>query len=257
MRSPRALFLFTAFFLLTGMAGAGRMSNAQLKPEIRLKIYNEAIHHYEKAKALYREARAQEALGELQKAIHVIRAFPEAYDLARKIYLDLGNEREAEHQSALFKTYEGGKGASLFRLRDEVARVVRLRIKSAPPPDFEVKPAFFHSGLLAGILFLGMTYDWYRMKRKMKRSGDAPSLILGSFPGDEEKEARISWFFKLCLLLLPAPSIFSLLLFVGVRYYSDLVPVFLFYWVLADLAIYLIFFADFSGLGGAMRRPGG
>ena len=66
-----------------------------------------------------------------------------------------------------------------------------------------------------------------------------------------------SWLFVLCALLLPAPLIFSLLLLIGVRHSSDLIPVFFFGWIPVDLALYFIFFADLSDLGGAMRRPGG
>ena len=142
-RRPRILLLFFALLFLTGMAGAGGQApGAQLKPEIRLRIYDEAIRHYEKAKAFYEEGRKEEALHELRQATKVVRAFPEAYELSRKIYLELGKQREVDEQEGFFEFYGGKQGASLLRLRSEMVRLVKRRIKLAPPPDIEAKTAF-------------------------------------------------------------------------------------------------------------------
>ena len=121
------------------MAGGGQTSGAQLKPELRLKIYNEAIRHFEKAKTLRAQGRTKDALHELHKATKVVRAFPEVYDLARQIYLEMENEEEADKQAELFKNYGGNEGVSLYRLREDVARVVRARKKMARPPDFSTE----------------------------------------------------------------------------------------------------------------------
>ncbi len=256
---PRKLFLLpAAFFLLTGMGGGGAQApGAQLKPEIRLKIYNDAIRHYEKAQALYGEGKKEEALRELRKATNTVRAFPEAYALTAKIYLELGKQKEAEEQEGYFDFFGGNKGASLFKVRDETSRVVKRRIKIARAPDVQKKPAFKILGILTAILFLGMAYDIYRKNlfHKERRA----KILLESFPGDEEEEEEIklTWLFKLCLLLIPAPLILFLLLSLGLRYYSDLVPVLLFGWIIIDLAIYLIFFADFSDFGGSGGGRGG
>lgn len=241
--------------------GGGGQIGAQLKPELRLKIYNQAIGHYETAKALHEEGRKEEALEELQKAVKTIRAFPEAYELAHTIYVEMGDEKRAQEQEKLFEFYGGRKGASLYRLREEVSRLAKRRIKLAPPPDVDKKSAFRVLGVFMGILFLGMFYDLYRMwlgakDRKTK-------ILLGNFPGDEFHEDRVSWIFKLCALLMPAPVILLLLLSLGVKYYSDILPIFTFSWLVADIAVYLIFFADFSdfgsGGGGGFRGrgPGG
>ncbi len=240
--------------------GGGGQMGAQLKPELRLKIYNQAIGHYETAKALYEEGRKEEALRELQKAVKVIRAFPEAYELSRNIYLEMGNEKEAREQESLFEFYGGKKGASLYRLRQEVSRLAKRRIKLASPPDVDKKSATRVLGVFLGLLFLGMFYDVYRMRLEAKEQKS--QVILDSFPGDEYHEERVSWIFKLCALLLPAPVVLLLLLSLGVRYYSELLPIFVFSWLVADIAIYLIFFADFSdfgsgGRGSGPRGPGG
>ena len=262
-RNWRAPLLLSAFFLLTGMAGmgGGQTSGAQLKPEIRLKIYNEAIRHYEMAQSLYAEGRKEEALHELRHATKIVRAFPEVYELSQKIYLELGKVREADEQAGFFEFYGGKQGASLLRLRNDLIRLVKRRIKLAPPPDIQRKPALQLSGVLAAILFLGMFYDVYRKKRSEKARRQS-QILLGSFAGDDEDEVRLSWLFKLCALFFPAPLIVFLLLFLGVRYYSDFFPVFLFAWVIIDLAVFLIFFADFSdfgsgGGGGGFRGPRG
>ena len=107
-----------------------------------------------------------------------------------------------------------------------------------------------------------MSYDIYRKRRSITERRES-QILLDSFPGDaEEDEVRLSWLFKLCALLFPAPLILFLLLSMGIRYYSDFIPVFLFAWIIVDLAIYLIFFADFSdfgggGGGGGFRGPRG
>ena len=108
---PRKLFLLlAAFFLLAGMGGGGAQApGAQLKPEIRLKIYNDAIRHYEKAQALYGEGKKEEALHELRKATNTVRAFPEAYQFARKICLELGKSKEADEQEGYFDFFGGIK----------------------------------------------------------------------------------------------------------------------------------------------------
>ena len=259
-RNWKFLLLLSAFLLLTGMGGGGQVPGAQLKPEIRLKIYNESIRHYETAKALYEEGRKEDALQELRQATKIVRSFPEAYELSRKIYLELGRQREANEQEGFFEFYGGKQGASLLRLRSEMARVVKRRIKLAPPPDIQAKSAFQLSGVLAAVLILGMSYDVYRKNLSVKEKRES-RILLDSFPSDEEEdEVRLSWLFKLCVLLFPAPLIFFLLLSLGVRYYSEFFPVFLFAWIIVDLAIYLIFFADFSdfgGGGGGFRGPRG
>ena len=238
------------------MMGRGAMGRGELRPEIRLKLYNEAIRHYELAKALHAEGRIPEAFREIRKATKVVNAFPEAYDLARKIHLELGNEKEAGEEEALFRLYEGDKGASLYRLRDRVAQEIAYRKKLAPPPDIPLIPALALSGLLAGISVFGIVYEYRRFLGKPKGPSEVGRLFLEHFPDEEEKEMVPSFFFKGCALFLPAPFIFSLLVLLGLRNYSDLLPVFLFSFLIVDLAIYFIFFADLSDLGG-LRRPGG
>ena len=254
-RSFQVPLLLFSFLLFTGMAGGGQTSGAQLKPELRLKIYNEAIRHFEKAKTLRAQGRMKDALHELHKATKVVRAFPEVYDLARQIYLEMENEEEAGKQAELFKNYGGNEGVSLYRLREDVARVVRARKKMARPPDFRDGPSHLFSGTLVGVLLMGMFYDFHRRNEIMKGRSEGRSILLGSFPSDDEEAIPPSWLFKLCTFLLPAPLIFSLLLVFGVRYYSDLIPVLLFAWIVVDAALYFIFFADLSDLGGGMRRP--
>lgn len=254
-RSGRRIFLLLAFFLLTGMMGRGAMGRGELKPEIRLKLYDEAILHYEKAKALQAEGRREEALQEIQKSTKLIRAFPEAYDLAGQIHLELGNQKEAEKNEALFRLYEGDKGASLYRLREGVAQEIDYRKRSAPPPDIPVIPAFLVSGLLIGISIFGMRSEYERLLGKPEKSSETERLFLERFPDEEGREIIPSLLFKAWALFLPAPFLFSFLVLLGLRNYSDLFPVFLFSFLVVDLAVYFIFFADLSDLGG-FRRPG-
>ena len=242
--------------LLTGMIGLGGGGQGELAPEIRLKLYDEAIRHYEKAKALHVEGRREEALHQIRKATKVVRAFPEAYDLAGRIYWELGNEKEARANENLFRLYEGDKGASLYRLRNRVIQEIAFRKKAAPPPDIQVIPAFLLSALLIGISIFGMTYEYRRLTQQPRKRPEEKQLFLESFPNEEEEEIVPSLFFKGCVLFLPAPSLFLLLVLLGFRNYSDLLPVFLFGFLIVDLAIYLIFFADLSDLGG-LRRPRG
>lgn len=250
------LFVTSTLLLLTGMTGRGFLGRGELRPEIRLKLYNEAIHHYEKAKALHAEGRVEEALREIHKATKIVRAFPEAYELAQKIHLALGNEREAQGDEDLFRLYKGDKGASLYRLREGVIQEIAYRKKFAPPPDIPVIPALLLAGLLMGISIFGVIYEYRRLTRQPKERLDVERLFLEPFPSEEGREIRPSLFLKGCVLFLPAPFLFSLLVLLGLRNYSDLLPIFLFGFLITDLAIYFIFFADLSDLGG-LRRPGG
>lgn len=243
--------------LFGGMAGPPTSKSAELKAEIRLKIYNEAIRHYEKAKSFYHEGRSEEALRELTKATQVVNAFPEAYDLARKIYQGLGRKGEAQEQETLYEKHGGGKGGSLYNLRNRVAEEIIVRQRLVPSPDISVGQALLFSGLSTGLFIFGMFFEYRRIKGKLGTQRASHSLILQPFHEEEGGgDVSFSWVFKLCLLFLPAPFLFLLLVALGVRHYADLVPVLLFGWALLDLALYLIYFADFSDLG-QFRRPGG
>ena len=250
------IFFASTLILLTGMIGRGGAGQGELRSEIRLKLYDEAIRHYEKAKSFRAQGLPEEALREIRKATKVVGRFPEAYELARKIHLELGNEKEARASEDLFKLYEGDKGASLYRLRERVIQEIDFRKKVAPPPDFRVIPTLVLSALLIGISIFGMTYEYRRLTQEPKEGSETQRLCLEPFPGEEGEAIASSLFFKGCVLFLPAPSLFSLLVLLGFRNYSDLLPVFLFGFLIVDLAIYLIFFADLSDLGG-LRRPGG
>ena len=237
------------------MAGRGGFGRGELKPEIRLKLYNKAIRHFEKAKEFYETGQREAALREIAKATQVVRAFPEAYDLARKIHLELAHPKEASREEVLFQNYEGPKGASLYRLRDRLAQELELQKKFAPPPDVPFVPSLLVCGSLAAFLMGGMISEYRRLSQRPENRSGSRLLFLESFPDEEEAEVSAGWFFKLCALLLPGPSLFALLVLLGFRYYSDLFPVFLFSWVIVDGAVYFIFFADLSDLGG-FRRPG-
>lgn len=250
------LWLTFALILLTGMAGQGGVERGELKPEIRLKLYNEAVRHYEKAKSFHAASRMEEALRELRKATKVVRAFPEAYGLARQIYFEIGNEKEARANDDLFSLYEGDKGASLYRLRERMIQEITFLKKAAPPPDFQVIPTLLVSALLIGILIFAMIYEYRRLIGEPQERPEVEQLFLEPFPGEEGRGAAPSLFLKGCALFLPAPFIFSLLVLLGLRNYSDLLPVFLFGFLIVDFAIYLIFFADLSDLGGLPRSRG-
>jgi len=251
------LFVLGSLSLFLGMAGqgGGGFGGAELKPEIRLKLYNEAIEHYEKAAAFHAEGRLKEALSEIRKATKTVSAFPEAYDLARRIYLELGDQVQATEQEEFFQRYAGHQGASLYRLRDKLVEEIRFREKFSKPPDVPVVPSLLLSGSLAGVLVLGMFYDYWRVMKGSKNEVEKNSIILEKFSGDEEYSEGPTWLFKLCVLILPVPILFALLILFGVRHSSDLVPVLLFGWAVLDLVIYTIFFADFSDAGG-FRRSG-
>ena len=236
------------------MAGGNFIKGrGELKPEIRLRLYNEAIAHFESARAHFTAGRTEEALKEIRKATGVVRAFPEAYALAQAVYLQNHQPEKAREQDGFFRHYGGNEGVSLYRLRNRVAKEVALGQKFAPPPDFQVGTALGLSGVGAGVLVLGMLLERVLKGGKFQRKGPGRSLFLEPFPDEEEGEP-VSWFFKLCILLLPAPLIFTLLVSWGLRNYSEIVPILLFAWILTDLGLYLIFFADLSSLGGL--RPG-
>lgn len=238
------------------MAGRGSLGKGELKPELRLKLYNEAIGHFEKAKALLEAGRTEDALGEIQKATRVVNAFPEAYALAQFIYSETQRPEKASEQATLFRQH-GGDGASLYQLRNQAAREVEARSRFAPPPDFKGGPAFLFSGFISAILIAGLFLERIWMERKLRGPDRGRSIILEPFKEEEEAEP-VSWRFKTLILLLPAPLVFALLVTLGLRHYSDIVPILLFGWILIDLGIYLIFLADLSGLGGfRSQRPGG
>ena len=241
--------------LFLGMGGQGGLGRGELRPEIRLKLYDQAIAHYEKARTFHAAGQAGEALSSLRKATKIVTAFPEAYELARRIHGELGNQKEAQEAEKLFREYGGDRGASLFKLRERIVQDIELRRKSAPSPDVKPIPSFLLSGCLAGILLFGMIYEYRRLSRKPEENPEVKGIFLEKFP-EEEEELSPSWFFKLCVLLFPAPCLFSLLVFLGFRTYSDLAPVFFLSWAVVAVAIYLIFFADFSDVGG-FRRPSG
>ena len=232
------------------MAGraSGLSGRGELKAEIRLQIYNQAIGHFEKANEFYRSGDSNQALHEIHKAVQTFKAFPEAYQLASVIYESQGRRREAHEQQMLAQQ----SGVSLYALRDRVSAEIKVRQKFAPPPDFKPFPAFLFSLALGAAFLLGMVYEYFRLKSKS--AGHASSLILEPFP-EEEEEVMVSALFKTCTLLLPAPLIFAFLITLGLRQYNDVIPILIFAWIMVDLGIYLIFFADLSGLGGF--RPGG
>lgn len=247
--------ILSAAFLLSGFGRPGFGSSGELRADLRLKIYNEAIAHYEKAKSLDGAGKTKEAIAEIGKATKVFRNFPEAYELARMLYLKRGLLEKAREQESLFLYYGGNKGASLYELRDKLAREWVLQEASLPPPDLELFPSFFFSGLVAILLILGLFLEYRRFTFETGEAQQA-SIFLESFPNDEEREAVSSWLFKLGVLCLPAPFLFSFLVFLGVRRFADLIPLFLFSWVIVAVGIYLIFFADLSDLN-RLRRPGG
>ena len=250
-RSEKKLWLILGLtFLCLGMAGrtSGFSGKGELKAEIRLKIYNQAIGHFEEAQEFYRSGDSNQALHEIHKAVKTFKAFPEAYQLASIIYESEGRHREAHEQQMLAQQ----SGISLYALRDRVTEEMKVRQKFSPPPDFKPFPAFLFSLTLGVVLLLGMVYEHFRLRSK---SADRPSsLILEPFP-DEEEEIEVSALFKTCALLLPAPFIFAFLIILGLRQYNDVIPILIFSWIMVDFGIYLIFFADLSGLGGF--RPGG
>lgn len=253
----RIFLLLPLSILFLGMAGRGMVEKGELKPELRLKLYNEAIRHYEKAEALYQSGQSKEALRELAKATKVVNAFPEAHDLAQKIYREQGKLKEAEEEEDLFRNFKGPEGASLYKLRDKLTEEIELRKASAPPPDIQLVPALLLSAFLATVLIFGMVFEHRRL------TGGSPSsqvvknpILLESFPSEEEAEVTPSWLFKLFTLLLPAPFLFLLIVLLGLRNLSEVLPVLLFCWGAVDAVVYLIFFADLSDLQG-FRRPGG
>ena len=244
-------------FLSLGMAGSrGWMSKGELKAEIRLKLYHEAIDHLEKAKTLHVQGEPQKALEEIHRATKVVSAFPDAYDLARKIYLEWGKVKEARDQEMLFQNYGGANGVSLYRLRDQLIEDIRVREEFAAPPDFRTFPAFLVSAVSIGFLVLVMVFEHARFTGKLGRGTNVStsSLILEPFPDEEEPDLSYSWVFKTCLFLLPGPILFALLVLGGLRHYSDVIPILLFGWIPLVLGIYLIFFADLSGLSSFRPR---
>lgn len=240
------------------MGGRGaNLGRGELKPEIRLKIYNEAIQHYERAKTYEAAGESEKALQEVRKAVGTVKAFPEAYQLAQTIYLKLGKAREAQEQENLFRQHGGDRGASLYRLRDRIAQEIAVIKRNAPPPDFKPLSVYLASVVSTGVLLFGIFFEYRRFSRQTDREQLSTSaLMVERFPGDEPFELSPSWLFKLLSLLLPLPLIFSILVYFGARYYSEAIGPFVFCWVIVDIAIYLIFFADFSDFGG-FRRPGG
>lgn len=248
-----AAFIAGAFLLIAGMIGSGQFKKSALKAEIRLKLYNEAIDYYEKARALWAEGQADKALEALRKAVRVVSDFPEAYDLRRQIYLALGDKARAKEEEALFRAYGGERGISLYRLREKTLQEVEYRKKHSPPPDIQPSVAYALSTGVALACILGMIYEYRRLTRPGKEDLLVQKVILEKFPSDEEVDMNASWFFKGCALLLPAPFFFSLLVFLGLHHYSNLLPVFFFSWTLSALAVYLIFFADLRSLGDGLR----
>ncbi len=255
-RTVALLGLLGASLLLSGMAGRGTLRRGELRPEIRVKIYSKAIDHYEKAKSLHEAGYEEEALRELRKATKVYSRFPEAYQLAREIYLKLGKPKEAQEQEVLLRYAGGAGGASPYELRQRAYREIEVRKANAPPPDIEPAGAFLLSGASVALLLLGMIFEYWRLNRSAEERGKAAPIFLERFPSDQEGEVTTSSLFKLYVLLLPAPVIFSLLVLFGFRYYTDLWPLFCFSWAIVDVTIYLIFFADLRDLGG-FRRPRG
>ena len=256
----RALLLLSLSFFFLGWGGRGSNPFAggrpELKPEIRLKIYSQAIEHYEKAEALYRAGRPAEALKELKNATRTFSEFPEAYDLARKIYLELGDEKRAKEEEELFLRYKGHQGASLYKLREKVREQVENRRRLAPPPDIAFLPSLLISMLLAAVSILGMIYEYRFKTRAFKDETGDNSIILEPFPSQTENQNFVPGpLFKLLTLFLPGPLLFSILLLLGFQSTTDVVPVLSLCWVAIDLITYLIFFADFSDVSG-MRRSG-
>jgi len=235
--------------LSMGMGGGFLSGKGELKGEIRLQIYTEAIGHYELAQSLYASGDLERALKEIQKATRTAQAFPEAYDLAESIYRKLGKFQAAEEQARLFKKYGGLEGASLYSLRDRLAEEIRVRQKHIPP-DIPLFPSIFFSGILAVVLILGMAAEYGRLAGELRWQNRQNSIILDPFPEEEEVDLSFSWLFRTCLFLLPGPVLFALLVLSGLRHFSEVMPILIFGWAMIDLGIYLVFFADLSGLSG-------
>ncbi len=125
--------------------------------------------------------------------------------------------------------------------------------------NLEPVPSLIYSALFAGLTILAMIGEYWRITggpeaKALHRS----SLILEKFPEEEPEEVTPSFLFKFLVLILPAPLIFAFLVAIGFRSLKELLPIFLFAWAIMDLAVYLIFFADLSDLGGFRRpMPGG
>lgn len=232
------------------------VGKGELKPELRAKLYNEAIRHYEEAEALYRSGQPEEALGELHKATKIVNAFPEAHDLAQKIYREQGKLKEAGEEEDLFRNFKGPEGASLYKLRDKVIDEIEVGKKSAPPPDIQPVSALLLSAVLAAILIFGMVLEYRRLTSGFGDEAAKNSLFLEPFPNEETGDRGSSWIFKSFALLLPGPFLFSLIVLLGLRNSSEVLPLLLFCWGVVDAVVYLIFFADLSDLRG-FRRPGG
>jgi hypothetical protein len=101
-----------------------------------------------------------------------------------------------------------------------------------------------------------MVYEYQKRTKNFRDEIGDNSIILEPFPSEAEKlDFSPGLLYKLLALFLPGPLIFSLLIMIGVRHAADIGPVLLVCWVAVDLLVYLIFFADFSDMGG-MRRTG-
>lgn len=245
-------------FLFLGMAGGrGSLGRGALRAEIRLKLSEEAISHYERAEALDKEGRLDEALREIRKAVKVINDFPEAHQLAKQIYFQIGKEKEAKEEEKLWLRFQGDKGASLYQVREKLIQEIEFRKKNAPPPDLKLLPSLTLCGGGIAILILGLVYEYRRMTRRAGDETEHFGIFLGKFPGEEKEEFHPSGFFKLCVLLLPAPFLFALLVLLGFRYYSDLLPVFFLTFAVAEGVVYFLYMADLRDLGGFRGgRPG-
>lgn len=257
IRFGRIRFLLFLVPFLLGLAGRPLQEQGELDIELRLKLYNRAIARFEKAKALHAIGRKTEALEEIQRATKIVAAFPEAYDLARRIYLERGDPAQAAEEENTFRYYEGDKGASLYRLRTKVMETVGRRRKATPPPEIDPVPTYVASGFAALLLLLGMIYDHRRFRRELRETDRVRKLVLEPFPDDDFlTRPGPSGFFRFCALLLPGPFLFSLLVLWGVRHYLTLLPLFLFGLTVIDITLYVVFFMESSDSGG-FRRPGG
>ncbi len=256
MKFKKFFLLFFLSILFLGMAGRGATGRGELKPELRLKLYNQAIAHYEKAKSLYRSGRSEEALRELGRATKVLNNFPEAHEFAQRIYLEQGNLQKAQKEEELFNLFRGPEGASLLKLREKAIEEIELERKLAPPPDLQPIPTFIFSAVFTALLLWGMVFEYRRLTGRSEKGQTKNPILLESFPDEEVGEISPSWFLKLLGMLLPAPFLFSLIVLLGLQNFSEVLPLFLFSWGVVDAVVYLIFFADLSNFRG-LRRPGG
>ena len=232
-------------------------------PAVRLEILNRSIKHFTKAVDYYKRGDFNAAERFAHDALKVVPQFAEAHFLLAEIYDTKGKIKKAERYR--------GKGdrfssfPSILKERDYLINNLE-RLKEQYTPSFALNRIVFFLLFIAGyciIIFLIMTSGILTniaMKIRgvarivKEKKEEEPHIVVGEFVG-EDKEKRLSWYWKLFIYTMPFVFCFCVSILFGAQSIKDIIIFTFFPGLFITVVIYKLFFSD-DDFGPPQRFPG-